>query len=60
VIEVAEDTLKPLAVRPGQAAKLLNISRTQVYRWIDKGILSTRTVGGCVLIPYVDIEAVLE
>mgnify|MGYP000409091997 CR=1 FL=1 len=52
--------IAPLAYRPNEAAKALNVGRTMVYALINSGELHSVKVGGCRLIPLATLEAFLN
>jgi excisionase family DNA binding protein len=51
-----EDTEKPLFIRPAEAARLLNISRSKAYDLVHSGDLHARRVGGSIRILRSQIE----
>ena len=51
--------IAPLAYRPNEAAKALNVGRTTVYALMNSGELHSIKVGGCRLIPVIALEAFL-
>jgi|APSaa5957512493_1039668.scaffolds.fasta_scaffold375548_1 excisionase family DNA binding protein len=51
--------IAPLAYRPNEAAKALNVGRTTVYALMNSGELHSIKVGGCRLIPVTALEAFL-
>lgn len=45
------DKLEPLAVRPSEAARLVDVSRTTFYRWMHRADFPVIRLGGCTRIP---------
>lgn len=45
------DKLEPLAVRPSEAARLVDVSRTTLYRWMHRADFPVIRLGGCTRIP---------
>ena len=45
------DKLEPLAVRPSEAARLVDVSRTTLYRWMHRTDFPVIRLGGCTRIP---------
>ena len=45
------DKLEPLAVRPSEAALLVDVSRTTLYRWMHRADFPVIHLGGCTRIP---------
>ena len=41
------DKLEPLAVRPSEAARLVDVSRTTFYRWMHRADFPVIRLGGC-------------
>jgi len=54
--EEPQSPITPLAYRPGEAAKLINISRSLLYRLMAEGEIPTFMVAGCRLISRRAIE----
>ena len=54
-----ETTLKPLAVRPSTASKMLDCSVTKVYDLIKQGKLRTVPFGADQRIPLSELEGLL-
>ncbi|WP_407531015.1 helix-turn-helix domain-containing protein [Methylobacterium oryzisoli] len=52
--------LVPLAYRPDDAAHVLGVSRTTVYKMIQDGHLEARQIGGAVLIRHNDLMALVD
>ncbi len=50
----------PIAVGPADAARMLSLSRTQVYRLVSAGELRICKVGSRSLLPVADLERWLE
>ena len=46
-----------LAVKPAEAARLLDVSRPALYRWMHRADFPVCRIGGCVLIP---VDALLD
>ena len=55
-----EATVSPVAVRPKQAARMLNISQRTLWSWTKAGLLPHVRVGGAVLYPVAELEAWLR
>ena len=49
--ELMADKLEPLAVRPSEAARLVDVSRTTLYRWMHRTDFPVIRLGGCTRIP---------
>ena len=49
--ELMADKLEPLAVRPSEAARLVDVSRTTFYRWMHRADFPVIRLGGCTRIP---------
>lgn len=45
------DKLEPLAVKPSEAARLLDVSRTTLYGWMNRADFPVVRLGGCTRIP---------
>ena len=54
-----ESNVTPLLVSVAEAAKLLSVSRGQIYKWVESGVLPRlpAELSARVLIPRVDVEA---
>ena len=46
------DKLEPLAVRPSEAARVVDVSRTTLYRWIHRADFPVIHLGGCTESPW--------
>ncbi len=51
---------EPLAYGPGEAARLLGVSRSRLYQLIDAGQLESVTLGRRRLIRHRDLEGLLD
>lgn len=47
--------LQPAAVNPATAARLVSVSRSTIYRWMEIPGFPVFRVGGCVRIPVYDL-----
>lgn len=54
------DDPRPLAVRPGEAARLLGLSERTIRSLVASGEIPSRKVGAARLIPYADLERWLQ
>lgn len=45
-----------IAVKPSEAARLLDISRPTLYRWMAREDFPVCRIGGCVRIPVADLR----
>jgi excisionase family DNA binding protein len=50
----------PLAYRVDEAAKMVSISQSTIYRWIATGKLKTVKIGGIRLVPARALQALVE
>ena len=50
-------TSAPLAVRPGEAARLIGLSRAEVFRRLQRGEIPSVKVGHARLIPFDELRA---
>lgn len=55
-MEVSNTTLLTVS----QVAKMLNVSRMTVYRWIEKGELKHYQIVGTIRVDIVDVNKLLE
>lgn len=51
--------VKPLAVSPTMAAKLLSVSKRHIYHLIEEGHIDHRWLGRRILIPTTEIDRIL-
>lgn len=52
--------LVPIAYRPADAAHVLGVSRSTVYRMITEGELQARQIGGAILIRHNDLMELVD
>lgn len=52
--------LVPIAYRPADAAHVLGVSRSTVYRMITEGELEARQIGGAILIRHNDLMKLVD
>jgi excisionase family DNA binding protein len=54
------DTLKPLFVRPVEAARLLGVSRSKLYELVRAGAIPSRKFGSSIRIPLEALERMAQ
>lgn len=52
--------LTPIAYRPGDAARVLGVSRSTIYQMMADGKLEARHLGGATLIAHAELVRVFE
>jgi excisionase family DNA binding protein len=57
---VSTPTVDPVAYRPAQAAKALDVSRSRLYELMAEGVVPYRQIGGVRLIPRAALEALFD
>ncbi len=49
-----------LAYRPQEAANMLGVSRSTIYQMVAEGRLVSRKLGAATVIPYVELQRLLD
>jgi excisionase family DNA binding protein len=59
-LEMNQPTAEVFSYRPREAARLLGVSPTTLYKWIGQGLIEVRHIGNVALVPADQIRALLE